>query len=258
MNGHLNVVEYLLTNSKTRKMRLAAKNVSLQTPLLVAASQGHYNIVEYLLNNGANINDVDNANSNIFHWAAYGGNIDMLDLLLSKKLNINGENKYLQSPLWFACRSNKLLAAQWLVAKGVKTNVVDDNKCTALHFAALYGSIEIIKWLLIKELEIRDLRDKGNGRTAICYAVKSKSQKAIELLLEAGSSPTGIDNDGNNILHLAILENNINLVPWILQKYPHLLNTTNIRNRTPLQIAGATNINPEILRLLLESKVATK
>ena len=145
----------------------------------------------------------------------------------------------------------------------------------ALDFAILKGHIEIVKLLLKSGANI-DLQDGS----AIDLAVKNGNEVIIKLLLAEGASIGGclynalknhqpeiaklflkdhgeykadvdiLDSDGFSALHLAIQDNKLNLVNFLLSNGAHLQKKSNC-GQTALHYA-AKNLNCDMAKYLIE------
>lgn len=70
----------------------------------------------------------------------------------------------------------------------------DESGCTALHFAADRGRLEVLALLLARGADV-NARD-SDGQTPLHYAAVCRQKEAYAALLEAGADPTIADNDG--------------------------------------------------------------
>ena len=144
---------------------------------------------------------------------------------------------------------------------------VDKDGNNLLHRAALEGKNQNVKVFL--ENELFDLEAKnGLGETALHCAIKKEKRKAIQILSNFGAdlsqtfqdkdgkmcSSISKDKDGNNLLHHAVLKNNISDVTMYLEKDVFDLEAKNKRKETVLHCAAMSG-NIEVVILLLEHEV---
>ncbi|XP_046577277.1 protein HOS4-like isoform X3 [Haliotis rubra] len=54
-----------------------------RTPVMVAALEGHRDVVELLVDRGADVSLVDVNGTNVLHWACFGGDLEIVKLILS-------------------------------------------------------------------------------------------------------------------------------------------------------------------------------
>lgn len=93
--------------------------------------------------------------------------------------------------------TTELLAQNELVNK----NFVDQNGCTALHYAAIQGDAEKVETLLQNDFDI-NITDKY-GNTPLHAAVILGKTEVIKLLLEKGAKVNAQDQYGNTAAHFA-------------------------------------------------------
>lgn len=83
----------------------------------------------------------------------------------------------------------------------VNKNFVDQNGCTALHYAAIQGDAEKVKILLANGANV-DIKNQ-HGNTPLHAAVILKRTDVIKLLLEKGAKVDAQDEYGNTAAHFA-------------------------------------------------------
>lgn len=85
--------------------------------------------------------------------------------------------------------------------KGADPNIIDNQSCTVLHWAALYGEIKKIKILLQYNADVNIKNNKG--ATPFMYSCCSGVIEAVELLLAAGGLVNDTTKDGFTALCFA-------------------------------------------------------
>lgn len=137
----LKVAELLAAHPKTRT---EVRNDKDESVLMLAALKGHTSLVEKLIANDA---DVNKTGWTPLHYAATGGHVDILALLLEHSAYIDAE-----SP----------------------------NGTTPLMMAALYGSPEAVKHLIQAGADLK--LQNQLGMTALDFAVRGQRTNAKELI----------------------------------------------------------------------------
>ena len=91
-----------------------------------------------------------------------------------------------------------------------------------IHFACQYGSLEIVKYLVDKDI---DLESKGiNGQKPLHYAFKSKlpNTEIIDFLVNKGANLESEDVQGHKPIHYAYLYGSLDIKLYIINKYQSL------------------------------------
>lgn len=119
-------------------------------PLRIACSYGHLDIVKYLISRGADVNDSDYSDTNVFTAlrGAIGNNhLDVVKYLVSCGADINdGPKNY--DPVQCASYNGCLEVLTYLVSIGANVNP------KTLKYAIKSGHIEVVKYLVSIGLDI--------------------------------------------------------------------------------------------------------
>ena len=171
------------------------------TPLMVAAFDGKLPVVKWFLEKGATVTLKDKAGWNMLHFAAQGGDTDILDLIHNHVPNIESRSLAGITPLMVAVGNCKLHAVQWFIEKGASVACVDENGCNILHFAAKNCDPDIIHRILTY---VPDIESKtAFGETPLIIAVRHGKLQSVKYLLERGANPLAKDNNGRDSLYHA-------------------------------------------------------
>jgi ankyrin repeat protein len=128
----------------------AELNESSHPAIVCASGRGNIDEIQYILDRGANINATSHVGTSALWHAAYKGNIELVKFLLRNGLDIH---KHGGRALQVATSSGNRDIVQLLVEEKVDINyqVFDkhaDKSNTPLHYAALFGHLEITHFLL--------------------------------------------------------------------------------------------------------------
>ena len=171
------------------------------TPLMIAAFNSKLHAVKWFLEKGATVTREDNSGANALHFAAEGGDTDIIDLIHTHLLNIESKTSQGRTPLMMAALGGKLQAVKWFLEKGATVNCDDNNGRNTLHFAAEGGDTDIIDLIHTHLLNI-ELKT-GEGHTPLMVAAGSGKLQAVNWFLEKGATVPCEDNRGWNTLHIA-------------------------------------------------------
>lgn len=120
-----------------------------ETPLGIAACYKKFEVCKLLIENGANPLYKNKNGITSIHWAAQGGDVQIIRFLLPFFENISETDNYGFTPLHNAVflRVNTEPALEFL-KKGADINAVNHNGDTPLHLAAYAGAPEIVRVLI--------------------------------------------------------------------------------------------------------------
>lgn len=105
------------------------------TPLSDAAGLGYKDIVELLLSKRANVNATDNGGRTALHFVVSGKHKNIVELLLNHGADINARDKNGMTPLHEATRYGRKEFVQLLLAKGAEVNPKSNNGDTPFRLA---------------------------------------------------------------------------------------------------------------------------
>ncbi|KAF7401149.1 poly ADP-ribose polymerase tankyrase [Vespula maculifrons] len=139
--------------------------------------------------------------------------------------------------LFEACKTGDLTRVKALVTpKTVNARDTAGRKATPLHFAAGYGRIDVVEFLLSAGASIQ-ARDDG-GLHPLHNACSFGHSDVVRLLLEAGANPNTRDNWNYTPLHEAAIKGKIDVCIVLLQHGADA-NIRNAEGKTALELADA-------------------
>ena len=166
------------------------------TPLHTLSALVHvdHDITRWLLTHGADVNVRNRAHRTPLHLAAFGINLDAVQVLLEHGPDINSQSGAGETPLYEALTISSdhspekvVEVVRRLLEHGADTNIPDNNYSTPLHQASFRGWLEIVRLLLSYGAKV-DEKD-GRGRTSLQVASERGHDEITQLLLEQGSVP---------------------------------------------------------------------
>jgi len=137
-------------------------NVNLQdhggfTPLHCAVVEKRLDSCLFLLNSkGIDVTITNNQNSNAVHYLVRMHVSEdtvvlyrqVLDILISKSVDINAQNTNGETPIHFCCMSNNIHTAAFLLERGADCNIQTELGETPLHYAVRTGCIKLVRILM--------------------------------------------------------------------------------------------------------------
>ncbi|KAH7370012.1 ankyrin repeat-containing domain protein [Rhexocercosporidium sp. MPI-PUGE-AT-0058] len=164
----------------------------------------------------------DLKNLTAMHVAAYFGLTPLIDSLMREghENEIRIRDSWDNQPLHWAAARGHVEAMEKLILHGADINDgQQDQVWTPLHMAASEGRLEAMKLLMRGQDEKVNLdavaKDIG---TALTLALASNQDKAVELLLTSGASPTLTAENGESPIAMAAYMDEEELTQMLLEK----------------------------------------
>ena len=256
----------IASDSRTEILALlkkhGAKSSKAFTPLIEAAIRDDLNALNNIFKD---VEDIDNQNINIefqfedskfltsiLNWSIFQNNTNFVECYFNKGVNINAStnslNNYFESSspphfdllalsMYHKDNSNMVQA---LIDQGVNINFINEDGRTPLEFAISNGRIN----------SARLLRNNGGKIGSIFSAALVGDLDAIKDFLNAGSDINKKDNNGQTVLHVAIIEGHEEIIKFLISKRVDL-NIKDSSGSTALFYAVTKN-QKNIIKLLLE------
>ncbi|MBF0238336.1 MAG: ankyrin repeat domain-containing protein [SAR324 cluster bacterium] len=105
------------------------------TSLTWAVISNRPEILEYLLDHGGTRDTLDYLGWGLLHHAVYHQNIEVLQVLVQRGLDLNRQDEEGETPLMIAARKNHKAAANYLMRHGAKLDLKNKKERTALQIA---------------------------------------------------------------------------------------------------------------------------
>ncbi|XP_071086410.1 putative ankyrin repeat protein RF_0381 [Haliotis cracherodii] len=225
----------------------------MKTSVMFAAEKAHKDVFDLLVREGADLLPVDNDDNSILLLACEGGNIDIVQYLLTQNLtDINSANQDKQTPAMKAAFKGHEDMFGLLVGKGADLSLTDLNYSSILHLACTGGNIEIVNYLLTEALVDTNSTDENNYTPAI-IAATAGHRNVFDLLVVKGADLTILGDDDNSVLHAASRGGNIEIVRNVLTRNIVNINARGIDEMTPV-LEAALNGHDEVFDLLVEKE----
>jgi ankyrin repeat protein len=128
-DGSLKAAEVLVAAPATKVEWRSAKD---ESPLMMAALRGQTELARKLIARDA---DVNKTGWTPLHYAATGGHLDMIRLLLEEHAYIDAESPNRTTPLMMAAQYGSTAAVKLLLEEGADPNLRNELKLSAVDFA---------------------------------------------------------------------------------------------------------------------------
>lgn len=135
-----------------------------------------------------------------------------------------------------AARSGLLGVVHEKITNGIENINEKVAGSTALHFAAFYNHLTIVRLLIDSGAEIDVQNDAG--ATPLMWSVDRGYSSIVRTLLKAGCNVDVSDFAGTSTLHKAVLNGNLEIVGELLQKTKDFNPKTTDEGLTPLHTAA--------------------
>ena len=230
--GHTAIVQFLLEHEHAAYVNARDKRDS--TPLHKASENGNLNVMQLLLSRGADVNVFDHLGDTPLHKALRFQRFDAVKFLVEGGADVNVWDKSNSTPLHEASESGNLDVIQLLLSLGADVNVLDHRGDSALHKASRYQKLDAVDFLVNGGADV-NVRDKSDS-TPLHEASESGNLNVIQLLLSLGADVNALDHRGDSSLHKASRSQRFNV--------------RDISNSTPLHEASESG-NLDVMQLLL-------
>ena len=164
----------------------------------------------------------DDYNNRMIHIASESKNVDILNMLIALKVNLNIKNKLNETPIHFAVRSKNIDAIDILLAQGVDMSLTTIKGETPMFYAMKTGNLRIIKMLYNNNSPILNVDKEGNNLIHYCIKYcpsfkdtedgrgvdKNDKSDIIKFLIERGINTEQVNMAGITPLELTQKEMN--------------------------------------------------
>ncbi|XP_067650410.1 ankyrin repeat domain-containing protein 29-like [Haliotis asinina] len=244
--GHMGMVECLLP-----QYRIHTSNVP---HFMQAAALGLKEVLEFLVCMGANVSQVDHRGNNVLHWACRFGHVSTVEYVLAQgSVNINGRGRYGVTPLMVTARYGHKDVFEFLLCMGANVSHVNDDLDNVLHYASHAGHAEIVKYILSKEIINVNGKGKG-GMTPLMSAARLGRIQIFDQLVRKGAATRLVDDNGNNILHLASCGDHLKMIQHIHSQNMTDIGAKNKKGKTAAMISVATHTRKRNMNKILASQ----
>ncbi|XP_071505691.1 palmitoyltransferase ZDHHC17-like [Diadema antillarum] len=225
------------------------KNDPEQMDIIKATQYGVIDRVRRLIEEGYDVNQPDQENVTLLHWAAINNRLDIVRYFVSKGAIIDKLGGDLNStPLHWAVRQGHLPMVVLLMQYGSDPSLRDGEGCSCIHLACQFAHTPIVAYLIAKGQDPNMV--DGNGMTPLMWAsYKAFSMDPTRLLLTMGANPNLQDKKfSNGAIHWAAVQGNMAAIN-VLVKYGADTYLENKNHQTCLDLAKMRRNGYLIMRI---------
>lgn len=213
-------------------------------------------VYKYLEKKGVKPKVVTNEGVTPLHLlAGRSEDMEVLQYFIKKGVNLNQLDADGNNPLMIAANRNKIEVVQLFAKETKDINVSNKKGETALNNALSGNTIEVVNYLLSEGAEVNEYSGK-----AVMESYKSGDEKELQAKVAALYSedfnPSGVQADGNTLLHYAAEQDDLELMKITLN-WEMDINTKNDEGNTALLIAAMKASNTEVLQFLIDNGADT-
>jgi len=159
-------------------------------PVADAAMRGDAAKVKALIAQRADVNQAQGDGMTGLHWAARGGQADVVTALLEGGANVKAVTRLGgYTPLHLAAQEGHVAIVRALLAKGAEAGAVTTTGVVPLHFAAAAGNADVISALLDRGAD-PNAKEPQWGQTPIMFAAAAGRTDAVKRLAAGGADLT--------------------------------------------------------------------
>lgn len=156
-------------------------------PVADAAMKGDREAVRALLKQGADVNQPQGDGMTALHWAATGGQAELVETLLYAGANVRATTRLgSYTPLHLASQAGHPAIIAALVKAGADANAPTATGATPLMQAAASGRVDAVKALVDGGADI-NARDKAADETALMFAAALDRADVVRFLVSRGA-----------------------------------------------------------------------
>ncbi|KAG0579062.1 hypothetical protein M758_4G070800 [Ceratodon purpureus] len=170
------------------------------------------------------------------HFAARGGCDEICKYMIEElKLPVDVRDNDGDTPLIHAARQGHTSTALYLLEHGADASASpSENQPSVIHHASGAGSLELIKALVARGVDVNSPSDAGSP---LIWAAGHDHPKAVKLLLKSGANPNIATDDEVTPLVTAAAAGSSDIVELLL-KHGADANASAVGGVTPLHIAA--------------------
>ncbi|XP_063983689.1 ankyrin repeat domain-containing protein 29 isoform X3 [Diachasmimorpha longicaudata] len=189
--------------------------------LHLSAARGDAKRLRVLLESGrVHIDCKDKTSTTALFFAAQGGFVDIVNLLIEHGATVDSCSIDGGTPLFVACQCGHLDVVESMIERGANVNAHMKDGATALFIASQNGHVRILEVLL--EHGAKTDAARTDGATPLWIAAQMGHDHAVRRLLKAGAKVDATRHDGATPLFKASHKGHTSVIGELLKYRPSL------------------------------------
>ncbi|XP_039257822.2 E3 ubiquitin-protein ligase MIB1-like [Styela clava] len=221
------------------------------TALQAACLNGQADVVECLIRHDADLEIEDKDGDRAIHHVALVDEAGVIELLSNEGCDLNARNKRRQTALHISVNKGHVWVVRKLLELGCHASLQDAEGDTPLHDAVTKKRDDMLGFLLGANADVTVTNN--NGFNVLHHAALRGNPSAMRTILSKLTRPWIVDekkDDGYTALHLAALNNHLEVAELLVQLGHSNLDIQNVNLQTPLHLAVERQ-HSQIVRLLV-------
>lgn len=194
-------------------------------------------------------------NINCINEAMDHENIDLIELLLQNGANVNSKTSTKDTILFKALEKKNIDVVKLLLTHGAKVNILGQNGDSPLTYAIENCDCQMVDTLLQNGANVNFKNSNHDIPLIVAVDNPRENLEIVKILVQCGANLDAQDSYGNTALHLAVKNEDLELVKYLVEKIPNYL-IKNKQEMTVIDIAVSScyswSINMDILLVLLK------
>ena len=187
--------------------------------------------VRAALARGADVTAAEPDGTTPLHWATYGNEPAIVELLLEAGADVAAANRYGVLPISLASTNGNAVIAEQLLDAGADPNTIAAEGETALMTAARTGSHELVELLLDRGADV-NAAETWRGQTALMWAAAEGHARLIPTMLSHGADLGVRSEKGWTPLLFAVRQGHIGVVQTLLEAGVDIEESLPVREET--------------------------
>jgi len=187
-----------------------------------------------------------------------------IELLLDKKFKIklrNDENPIcISKPLHFIVKYKNYNYLKYLLSDNDFKDKVEDKEILSLIHYVIHEKKDTKALQLLLDYRMNNFKKDKNGKTPMMYAVESKNEEIVEMILRNGFQINETDNNGETALFYSVKDKNFKMMKFLIDKGADVeVKNNNSENVLfPAVHAGKIGILEYLLKLVKNKNLRNK